>query len=100
MITNAKYMCHMWHKQASVNRWIGKQVKKILLETFKTPWMKFQGSKVFLKELIFSQMLKGFCWNIPERLPREVHLSVTLAWKVTLYLEVAPIVLALFGSSK
>ena len=72
----------MWHKQASVNRWIGKQVKKILLETFKTPWMKFKRSKVFLKELIFSQMLLKdfveifqnayrekytFQWHLPEK---------------------------------
>ena len=28
MNTNAQYVCHIRHEQASVNRWIGKQVIK------------------------------------------------------------------------
>ena len=35
MNLNTNYMRYIRHKQASVNRWVGKQVKKIALETLK-----------------------------------------------------------------
>ena len=32
---NTKYVCYIRHKQAAVNKWISKKVKRILLETLK-----------------------------------------------------------------
>ena len=35
MDTHAQYVYYIRHKQASVNKWISKQMKKKLLETLK-----------------------------------------------------------------
>ena len=35
MNTNTQYVYYVRHKQASVNKWISKQLKKILLEILK-----------------------------------------------------------------
>ena len=35
MNTNTKYVCYVRHKQASVNKWIGKKVNKNSTETLK-----------------------------------------------------------------
>ena len=49
MNTNTQYVCYVRHKQASVNKWIRKQMKKILLETLKIACDEVRMRKGFLR---------------------------------------------------
>ena len=61
MNTNTQYVCFIRHKQASVNKWISKQMKKILLETLKITCEEVQVQQRIFKDITFSQvLLKNF----------------------------------------
>ena len=49
MNTNTQYVCYVRHKQASVNKRIRKQMKKILLETLKIACDEVRVRKGFLR---------------------------------------------------
>ena len=48
-------------------------------------WRNSCAVKVFERFKCFTGTFKRFCGNIPERLQREVHLSVTLVWNLRLF---------------
>ena len=55
MNTNTQYVCYIRHKQASVNKWIRKQMKKILMETLKITCEEVPMRKGFLKIQLFDR---------------------------------------------
>ena len=71
MNMNTQYVWYMRHEQASVNRWIGKWVKKKKnpLENLKNHlWGSSCSGKVISRFKFFKGTSKRFCRNIPERL--------------------------------